>query len=576
MPAYSTSTAIIAARRRPSYRRLALIAAPIILAFFILSLRKLYREFKYFRRRLARHGREFLRQRYQLARAALAHRVERQVELALNSCAAHARETFKDPSMPLAFQRAIDHIMDVYILPDVKQESFRVLDENFLPAPRLSLASPYPPSRTALSPLSPRHSRRAPPTPPQSPRVLAGLPRSTPSSPSMVAAAPAPPPVLQMVSDDDPHLHFLPPWVLLQLRRGRAAVLHTLWPHDRSLWSCLRSPRWWCLQLLGVLPLIGPWWWLLLAFAVDKQDEYQLCNFIVALRCTHFVTLGVGAALHSCIHSYRCAAFAHGPDDCAARMPKLTLLRGIFWAVQLLITSRAFLLLPHSKKKGQRVPVERRGRLSLEHRRALITGRPLPPDGLSAYQYEEPGVLPGVAERGGILPKLGQLDLALAALAACCTIIAVCLFHADPTLLGITLYHIRSAHGLLSCPYVLLRLPGASVLLTHARRTGYDHLGYCVPWNNSEKAAAHAAAAQAAAMTPRALPRSGGSAINAVRSLNAAAPAAAADGAVPRRLSFDETGETETSPQNGQAEEVQQGWLRKAIRRRWRTHEHCD
>ena len=81
---------------------------------------------------------------------------------------------------------------------------------------------------------------------------------------------------------------------------------------------------------------------------------------------------------------------------------------------------------------------------------------------------------------------------------------------------------------------------------------------------------------EAAAITPRALPRSGGSAINAVRSLNAAAPAAAADGAVPRRLSFDETGETETSPQNGQAEEVQQGSLRKAIRRRWRTHEHCD
>ena len=42
--------------------------------------------------------------------------------------------------MPLAFQRAIDHIMDVYILPDVKQESFRVLDENF--CRRRVLASP--------------------------------------------------------------------------------------------------------------------------------------------------------------------------------------------------------------------------------------------------------------------------------------------------------------------------------------------------------------------------------------------------------------------------------------------------
>ena len=39
------------------------------------------------------------------------------------------------------------------------------------------------------------------------------------------------------------------------------------------------------LQLTGMLPFVGQLWWLLLASAVDTQDEYQLCNFLVGLRC---------------------------------------------------------------------------------------------------------------------------------------------------------------------------------------------------------------------------------------------------------------------------------------------------
>ena len=270
---------------------------------------------------------------------------------------------------------------------------------------------------------------------------------------------------------DDAHLQWMPSWLLQQLRRIRAAILHTLWPHDRSVWRCARLPTWWALQLLGVLPLVGPWWWLLLAFAVDKEDEFQLCQFIVALRCTHFVTLGVGAALYACVQSYRCAAFADGPTGCAARLPALSMAASAFWLVQLAIVTRAFLLLPHSKKKGQRVPVERRSRLTYEQRRALATGRSPLPDA-----SEE------LTERGGVLLKLGSLDLGLAVLALLAVTIAALACHADPTLLSITLYHIRTCHGLLSCPYVLLRLPGANTLLTHARRTGYNRLGHCVPY----------------------------------------------------------------------------------------------
>eukprot|EP00965_Chrysotila_dentata_P188359 6172695-Pleurochrysis_carterae.AAC.1 len=49
-----------------------------------------------------------------------------------------------------------------------------------------------------------------------------------------------------------------------------------------------------------MLPGIGAIWWLLLSAMVDTKDEYQLCNFIVGLRVSQFVTLGLGAAAHGC------------------------------------------------------------------------------------------------------------------------------------------------------------------------------------------------------------------------------------------------------------------------------------
>lgn len=78
--------------------------------------------------------------------------------------------------------------------------------------------------------------------------------------------------------------------------------------------------------------------------------------------------------------------------------------------------------------------------------------------------------------------RLGWLDLTLAAFAFLAALLAAMAFSTEPTKLRITLYHVRTIHGLLSCPYVLLRLPGANTLLTHARRTGYDAAGHCVPF----------------------------------------------------------------------------------------------
>ena len=232
--------------------------------------RRALSRFEQQRRRAIDHSKQWIDQRVTSwrhvgarVRASMAHRVEQQVEAALNRARSHLGGRLKDPDMPRALQRAVDAVLDG-LLPDIKHESYRVLDEHltFLQAYELQ---PHGADDTSdnFSPLSPRRSST------RSPR----------------------------------------PFVQL-LRRMRAAALHTLWPHDCSVWASLRSPGWWVLQALGVAPLgVGSTCWLLLAFAVDKQDEYQLCQFIVALRSGHFFTLGVFATLYG-------ARMALSPPPC--------------------------------------------------------------------------------------------------------------------------------------------------------------------------------------------------------------------------------------------------------------------
>lgn len=420
-------------------RRLLLLAC---IALAILSLDRLRRA----RLEILRRGQRWLECRFSRTRASLAHHIDMQVEAALDRAARHLKAHFKDHSMPLILQRAIDHAMDL-LIPEVRQETFRVLDENlrFLQASRLPLQGTGP--RLTFSPLSPR-------------RVLTGL-SGTPSHAAFDLAGGSSAASGDGRVDNQQGL-------LLQLRRGRATMLHTLWPHDRTVWRCVRSPHWWLLELLGVLPWVGMWWWLLLATAVDKADEYQLCQFIVALRFSHFATLGVGATLYACIQSYRCTVDATLP--CQALAPQLSTLDACFWMLQLAITLRAFMLLPHSLKKGQRV-LERRSRLTPDFRAAIAAGQqPAPPDG---------------APMGGMLGHLMWLDAALASLALLAAVMAIMLADDESAALRITLYWIRTLHGLGSLPYVLFRLPGAMPLLTHARRTGYDSLGHTVPFRDN-------------------------------------------------------------------------------------------
>lgn len=96
-------------------------------------------------------------------------------------------------------------------------------------------------------------------------------------------------------------LKAMAPW-----RRFRAVVLYKMIPHDKSFWRCIRSKSWWALNLIGVVPVAGPLWWLLVfvmkdtgecsqrhpvywgaqprGHGIDNQPYFALCSVSLAVQ----------------------------------------------------------------------------------------------------------------------------------------------------------------------------------------------------------------------------------------------------------------------------------------------------
>ena len=249
----ATVVALYRSSRHRLHRRSALLAA-LLGALALLSLLRHLREKHLRQRLLAARAAALLRLRryvmklYMPLRALTQQQLEKQLESALDSGARALVTQLKDPAMPLVLQRGVDAVIDS-LLPDIKQECWRWTDERFLPA----LGAPDP--VLSLSPLSPRASSR------ESRWSGAGSARHYALSPVPYAGAASG----GSATRRRPALALPSP--LVALRRVRAAVLHTLWPHDSSLWMCMHSPVWWGLQTLGHMPVVGQVWTPLLASA---------------------------------------------------------------------------------------------------------------------------------------------------------------------------------------------------------------------------------------------------------------------------------------------------------------------
>lgn len=247
----------------------------------------------------------------------------------------------------------------------------------------------------------------------------------------------------------------------------RSLLLYNLLPYDRSVWRQLRSPLFWLLKGLSLFPLYGvqPAFFLLLFALIDRSDEHQLVAFILQFKGSQFASVGALSTL--------LGAGWYFWAGCGTPLP-LQLWSAALLLGQVLTVLLALALLPRSHDKG-RAPdgpdTQRKAGAA-------------PTEGLPAA--EEAGARPNGCcgrsqeRRGGRLLPLGAYE-ALCAL-GCASLVAASYLGGDPPDRSAeVLFWARALYGLLALPFALFVLPVLGSLLTHARPTGYDPHGRCVP-----------------------------------------------------------------------------------------------
>ena len=246
--------------------------------------------------------------------------------------------------------------------------------------------------------------------------------------------------------------------------RVRAHVLYHMFPHDKTVWACVKDPWWWFYtQALGAFPLWGvttAWWFVVLAlkWAERPVDEFQLVDFVVSFKASQFTTacvqaMVVGAALYaSCIPD--CSAGAPGSE------PAFRATLWLFFA-RVLLCWVALGLLPWSAVKG-------------------------------GYHYEPVrGERASVARKGGRVWYWMCYDLVVAA--GCLALVAVIYDRPGGAdwVQNAQLFHVKVLYGMLSFPWMVLKLPMMYSLILALKPTNYNRAGETVrPATGREMAAA--------------------------------------------------------------------------------------
>src|SRR3990167_6894937 len=108
--------------------------------------------------------------------------------------------------------------------------------------------------------------------------------------------------------------------------RFKAWFLYTYDPVDVSIWKSIKSFSWWFLLLIEIFPYYGVQaaFKLIYFLLMDKNDEFQLVQFILNFKKLQFFTLGFLSSVIGYAFYYYCATFESGNgvdklNTCAAR-----------------------------------------------------------------------------------------------------------------------------------------------------------------------------------------------------------------------------------------------------------------
>jgi hypothetical protein len=245
-------------------------------------------------------------------------------------------------------------------------------------------------------------------------------------------------------------------------RRARGHVLYHLFPYDKSIWMSIKDPWWVAYTCVGIFPVIGQLWWLLLFLIKDKTNEHQLCQFIVGFKVAQFITLGILHMLLG-VSAYIVCTIQGSLDTCRDSGPALHPWNAFFFLLQIILVWTAFFRLPYTDRpqESPQHPLVYRTK-SMEVRERKI--------------YHDVFGNEVHLNRGGYLMKFcGYETVSFAIIVALVT--TVLWLPLDLWQRKALLYWIRTAYGLFSFPFLAFKIPLLASVLMHTRAMGYNELG---------------------------------------------------------------------------------------------------
>jgi cytochrome bd-type quinol oxidase subunit 2 len=306
--------------------------------------------------------------------------------------------------------------------------------------------------------------------------------------------------VLQGILDDNPLAHGDESCCCSPL----AFFRYHVFPYDRNIWRLIRDPFWWLMSLLSIIPVysVSAIYYMCMLFMIDKNDEFQLQQYVTIFKSLQFISLGVLSAVVGSIQYYLCTT--NNPNTCATDAPREELFTVFVFCAQLLFIWCAFFLARSADKKGGQYY-----QLTAAAKEAAKNEVQEKDDSLAAVcmgtALNEAAYETNKEQEDSCRRRLMYLLIYDFCVFLICLILALWAMyansldgeanvheHEDSTGNGnwkftATLFWIKALYGFLSFPFVLLRIPGISTIFSHAKPTGYNRWGNCIPYKGKEE-----------------------------------------------------------------------------------------
>ena len=282
---------------------------------------------------------------------------------------------------------------------------------------------------------------------------------------------------------------------------------YSLYPYDKSTWQSFRNPIFVLFRVICLIPFPGvlQLMWFMVLLIIDKGDEFQLLQYIISFKGMQFLTLGVIKSIIGFTILFMCSTredditvsglTIQRQDSCedAWTISRIDSFGLAFLMLQVVIVWVAFSFIPSSKQKGSYHLL-----LKEDHERRNIKME----EGVYIASTLESRKAKAIDQSD--MPLLGHRTMKwliydMIVFSICVILGLVAMFaHANPRARVIgddreggmvtnwrftaTLYWLQALYGIASVPFLIFCVPLLSSLFTHAKPTGYDQDGNCVPY----------------------------------------------------------------------------------------------